>query len=204
MVLTSNVKLQTPNGVFMKLACSNCQTNYQIADEKIPTKGARANCQNCGQLILIPGSGSEGRSSSFLPGATDVDFGQTMAYDFSEVDQSRTEISAFFEKISEREPFMEEGLVLSLRDIQTGEEYPLPGAEVTIGRRGANINVDDPEVSRSHCLIKVFGDRIVILDLESTNGTYVQGRKVMTASLGVSEQFTIGNTKIELVKKQVD
>jgi predicted Zn finger-like uncharacterized protein len=188
----------------MQLNCGNCQTSYQIADEKIPAKGARANCQKCGQFILIPGSGSEGKSSSFLPGATDVDFGQTMAYDFSEVDQSRTEISAFLEEISEREPFMEEGLVLSLRDIQTGEEYPLPGAEVTIGRRGANINVDDPEVSRSHCLIKVFGDRIVILDLESTNGTYVQGRKVMTASLGVSEQFTIGNTKVELVKKQVD
>ena len=125
-------------------------------------------------------------------------------YDFSEVDQSRTEISAFLEKISQREPFVEEGLVLSLRDIQTGEEYPLPGAQVTVGRRGANINVDDPEVSRSHCLIKVFGDRAVILDLESTNGTYVHGKKVMTASLGISEQFTIGNTTVELIKKQAD
>ena len=188
----------------MKLTCSGCQTNYQIADEKIPAKGARANCANCGQVILVPGANSDEKSSSLLSDSSKVDYGQTMAYDFSEVDQSRTEISAFLEKISEREPFMEEGLVLSLRDIQTGEEYPLPGAEVTIGRRGANINVDDPEVSRSHCLIKVFGDRIVILDLESTNGTYVQGRKVMTASLGVSEQFTIGNTKVELVKKQVD
>ena len=188
----------------MKLACSNCQTNYQIADEKIPIKGARANCQNCGQLILIPGRGSDGKSSSFLTGATDVDFGQTMAYDFSEVDQSRTEISAFLEKISERKPFLEEGLVLFLRDIKTGEEYPLSGTEVTVGRRGANINVDDPEVSRNHCLIKVFGDRIVILDLESTNGTYVHGKKVMTASLGISEQFSIGNTIVELVKKPVD
>jgi predicted Zn finger-like uncharacterized protein len=188
----------------MKLTCSNCQTNYQIADEKIPAKGARANCPNCGQLILIPGGGSDSKSSSILPGASEVDFGQTMAYDFSEVDQSRTEISAFLEKISEREPFMEEGLVLSLRDIQTGEEYPLPGAEVTVGRRGANVNVDDPEVSRSHCLIKVFGERIVILDLESTNGTFVHGKKVMTASLGVSEQFSIGNTIVELVIKQVD
>jgi predicted Zn finger-like uncharacterized protein len=187
----------------MKLTCSNCQTNYQIADEKIPAKGARANCPNCGQLILIPGGGSDSKSSSILPGASEVDFGQTMAYDFSEVDQSRTEISALLEKISEREPFIEEGLVLSLKDIQTGEEYPLPVAQVTVGRRGANINVDDPEVSRSHCIIKVFGDRAVVLDLESTNGTYVHGKKVMTANLGISEQFTVGNTTLELVKRKL-
>jgi len=188
----------------MKLACTNCQTSYQVADEKVPAKGARANCPNCGQLILIPGSGDDGKSDIFLPGGPDVDFGQTMAYDFSEVDQSRKEISAFLEKISEREPFIEEGLVFFLRDIQTGEESPLPGAEVTVGRGGANINVDDPEVSRNHCLIKVFGDRAVIQDLESTNGTYVQDKKIMTANLGVSEQFAIGNTTFELIKKQVD
>ena len=188
----------------MQLTCVNCQTSYQIADEKIPAKGARANCPNCGQLILIPGAGSNGKSSSFLPGVSGTDFGQTMAYDFSEVDQSQTEISALLEKISEREPFLEEGLVLSFRDIQTGEEYPLPDAEATVGRSETDINVDDPEVSRKHCLIKVFGDCVVIVDLDSTNGTYVHGKKVKTASLEVSQQFTIGNTTLELVKKQVD
>lgn len=188
----------------MKLACPNCQTSYQIADEKIPAKGARANCPNCGQTILLPGAGSGDKSSGLLSGSSKADFGQTMAYDFSEVDQSQTEISALLEKISEREPFLEDGLVLSFRDIQTGEEYPLPDAEATVGRSETDINVDDPEVSRKHCQIKVFGDRVVIMDLDSTNGTYVHGKKVKTASLGVSEQFTIGNTTLELIKKQVD
>lgn len=185
----------------MKLTCSNCQTNYQIADEKIPAKGARANCPNCGQVILIPGSDGGDKSSRLLSGSSKVDYGQTMAYDFSEVDQSQTEISALLEKISQREPFIEEGMVLSLKDIKTGAEYSLPGAQVTVGRGGTDINVDDPEVSRKHCQIKVFGDRVVIMDLESTNGTYVQGRKVVTANLGVSEQFTIGNTTLEVCRK---
>jgi predicted Zn finger-like uncharacterized protein len=188
----------------MKLSCSNCQTNYQIADGKIPAKGARANCPNCGLVILIPGTGSNDQSSSFLPGASSIDYGQTMAYDYSEVDQSQTEISAFLEKVSQREPFIQEGMVLSLRDNLTGQEYPLSVAEMTVGRSGTDINVDDPEVSRKHCRIKVFGDRIVILDLKSTNGTKVNGKKVMTASLGVSESFTIGNSTLELMKKQVE
>jgi predicted Zn finger-like uncharacterized protein len=198
--------LGTPKaGVFgMQLTCSNCQTNYRIADEKIPAKGARAKCPNCGQIILVPGIGNKGKSTSFLPGASGTDFSQTMAYDFSEMDQSQTEISALLERVSDSVPFIEEGLVLFLRDIQTGEEYILPGAEVTLGRSGSDINVDDPEVSRRHCLIKVFGDQVVLMDLESTNGTYFRGRKVMTANLGVLEKFTIGNTVLELVKKQVD
>jgi len=188
----------------MKLTCPNCQTNYQIADDKIPAKGARANCANCGQVILIPGTGGEGKSSSLLSASSKVDYGQTMAYDFSEVDQSQTEISALLEKISERDPFIEEGSVLYLKDVQAGEEYRLPGAELTVGRKGADINVDDPEVSRNHCVIKVFGDRFVIMDLESTNGTFVHGKKVKTANLGASQQFTVGNTTLEMVKKQVE
>jgi len=187
----------------MKLSCGNCQTNYQVADEKIPAKGARANCPNCGLPILIPGSGSSDSSSSLLSGAgvSGPDYEQTMAYDFSEVDQSQTEISAFLEKISDREPFIQEGMSFFLKDIQTGEEFPLPGAEVTVGRSGSDINVGDPEVSRKHCLLKVFGDRMVIIDLESTNGTYFQGKKIMTTTLGVMEQFSIGNTTLEFCRK---
>ena len=203
-VLTSNLKRQTPNGVFMKLACPNCQTNYRIADEKVPAKGARANCPNCGQILLVPGSGGDAKSSILLSESARVDYGQTMAYDFSEMDQSQTEISALLEKISDRDPFIEEGLIFSLRDVQTDQEYVLPGAEVTLGRSGSDVNIDDPEVSRRHCLIKVFGDHVVLMDLESTNGTYVHGKKVMTANLEALERFSIGNTMLEIVKKKVD
>ena len=188
----------------MKLSCPNCQTSYLVADDKVPEKGARANCPNCGQVILIPGTGSDPKSSSLLSESSKVDYGQTMAYDFSEVDQSQTEISAFLEKVSERQPFIEEGLVISLRDIQTGEVFSLYGAEVTVGRSGTDITVDDPEVSRRHCKIKVFGNRIAIMDLESTNGTFVNGKKVMTANLGASEQFAVGNTVFELVTKRME
>lgn len=186
----------------MKLSCPSCQTNYQIADEKVPAKGARANCPNCGQVLLIPGTGGGEGSSSLLSDSSSVDYGQTMAYDFSEVDQSRTEISSLLEKVSQREPFIGQGLVLALKETPAGKEYVLSVPEISLGRSGTEINIDDPEVSRRHCLVKVFGDRIVIMDLESTNGTYVQGKKIMTANLGIGEQFTVGNTTFELINKQ--
>ena len=188
----------------MQLTCNNCQTTYRIADEKIPAKGARANCPNCGNIILVPGARSKDESDRLLSGKSGTDFGQTIAYDFSEVDQSQSEISFLLEKTSENVPFITEGLALFLRDVRKGVEFPLPGAEITVGRSETDITVDDPEVSRKHCLIKVFGDRIVIVDLKSTNGTFVQGRKIMTASLGISEEFTIGNTTLALVTKRAD
>lgn len=188
----------------MQLTCPNCQTNYQIADDKIPAAGARANCQNCGQIILVPGASGREKSPDLLTESSKHDYGQTMAYDFSEVDQSKTEISALLEKISDQKLFIGEGMIPALKEVQTGKEYLLPGTQVTVGRSGTDIIVDDPEVSRRHCEIKVFGDRFVIMDLESTNGTFVQGKKVMTVSLGISEQFVIGNTVFELIDKRAD
>jgi predicted Zn finger-like uncharacterized protein len=188
----------------MKLTCTNCQTSYQIADEKVPAGGARATCANCGQAIIVPGAGDDKKGSSLLSESSSIDYGQTMAYDFAEVDQSQTEISALLERISDREPFISDDSAPVLREVHTGTEYRIHGAQVTVGRSGTDITVDDPEVSRNHCLIKVFGDRIVIMDLNSTNGTYVDGKKVMTASLGISEHFSIGNTVFELAFEKAD
>jgi pSer/pThr/pTyr-binding forkhead associated (FHA) protein len=72
-----------------------------------------------------------------------------------------------------------------------------------MGRSGNEINLTDPEVSRQHCKVQVFGDRFVITDLQSTNGTFYQGRKVMTIKIGAGDRFTVGNTTLEtLIRSQ--
>jgi len=188
----------------MKVTCSNCQTKYQIADGKVPAGGARANCPNCGQQILIPARTNGVGATRSLASSPDADFGQTIAYDFSEVDQSRTEVAALLEEVSIREPFFREGFSFALKDAATGQEFPLKKPAITLGRSGCDINLTDSEVSRRHCLVKVFGDRFVVVDLKSTNGTFFESRKVMTAKLGTDGKFTIGNTTLEPVVKKKD
>ena len=39
----------------MKVACSNCSTQYTIADEKVPPHGARVRCRKCQTVFAIPG-----------------------------------------------------------------------------------------------------------------------------------------------------
>lgn len=78
---------------------------------------------------------------------------------------------------------------------------PVPGAvfnltedEVSIGREPASsVRLVDASVSRRHSLIKKEGDCFKILDLDSFNGTYVNGLPVIEQSLKHGDQIAVGN-----------
>jgi pSer/pThr/pTyr-binding forkhead associated (FHA) protein len=81
----------------------------------------------------------------------------------------------------------------------------LPGNERTIGRAtGADFIVDAALVSRVHCRVTALaGGELEIRDLESTNGTYVNGERIETARLAPGDRLQVG--RIEMVAmKEVD
>jgi pSer/pThr/pTyr-binding forkhead associated (FHA) protein len=64
---------------------------------------------------------------------------------------------------------------------------------VSIGRQSSNvIVVEDPLVSRHHCVIRNEGEKHTIEDLNSSNGTYVNGEPVEVASLDDDALIEIG------------
>jgi serine/threonine-protein kinase len=68
------------------------------------------------------------------------------------------------------------------------------------GRAGADIELADPETSRAHAVVECHGSRIVVRDLGSTNGTYVEEKRVEEeATLEDQGEFRVGNTRIMLV-----
>jgi pSer/pThr/pTyr-binding forkhead associated (FHA) protein len=75
----------------------------------------------------------------------------------------------------------------------------LPGAVRTLGRStGADFIVDVALVSRVHCRLTVLADgRLEVRDLESTNGTFVNGERIGTATLAVGDRLQVG--RVELV-----
>ena len=70
-------------------------------------------------------------------------------------------------------------------------------AVTTVGRRAdRDVVVDDVDASRAHAEIRYQDDRFVLVDVGSTNGTIVDGRRVAEYTLGDDDVFTIGSTVI--------
>ena len=82
-----------------------------------------------------------------------------------------------------------------------GGEYPLPGEkEIVIGRGGElDIVLVEDMVSRKHAKINTQGGKVVIQDLGSTNGTFVNGEKIKRARLKEGDRVLIGTSILKLI-----
>jgi hypothetical protein len=81
-----------------------------------------------------------------------------------------------------------------------GNEFEITRLITMIGRMGggADIEIDDPEVSRSHCAIEVRRDGILLYDLSSTNGTFLGNTRVSVVRLEPMSIFRIGTSQLQL------
>jgi predicted component of type VI protein secretion system len=82
--------------------------------------------------------------------------------------------------------------------VVNGKRHPLPAdGTVVIGRsRDADITVEDPNISRRHAEIRRDDGAFWIVDLGSTNGIEVNGRRVDRAKLSHSDTVVLGRTDV--------
>ncbi len=83
--------------------------------------------------------------------------------------------------------------------LDVGRRHPIPLAGLTLGRTApADIVLADSEVSRAHCRILVLGEDVVVTDLESTNGVFVDGVRIArSAALPVGAILQIGRQRFK-------
>ena len=75
----------------------------------------------------------------------------------------------------------------------SGQTFYVDEPVVSIGRLGSNdLCLEDPFVSRHHCVIRNEGDEYLIEDLNSVNGTYLNGERVNAGSLNEGCLIAIG------------
>lgn len=78
-----------------------------------------------------------------------------------------------------------------------GRRHPLTSARTVIGRGSdADITISDAGSSRRHAEILWDGERGMLRDLGSTNGTKVDGQKIREIALAPDTSFTIGRTEL--------
>jgi hypothetical protein len=78
-----------------------------------------------------------------------------------------------------------------------GEEHPIGRGRVVIGRsKECEIQLGDPNVSRRHAEVRLEGSSYWIVDLDSTNGVEVNGRKLKRAKLEHGDRVVLGSTEL--------
>jgi len=78
-----------------------------------------------------------------------------------------------------------------------GRGFPRIATPVTIGREEGNlIQLNDHRVSRHHLKIHESGDVVLMTDLQSTNGTKVNGEQVRVWQLNPGDLVTVGQTML--------
>ena len=81
-----------------------------------------------------------------------------------------------------------------------GNVYRIEKPRVTIGRTGADLALNDTEVSRIHAAIEIRDVTYVLEDMKSTNGTLVEEQKISgQVELMNQGEFQIGGTIIMLI-----
>src|SRR5260221_442399 len=94
-------------------------------------------------------------------------------------------------------------LVISI-DGAVIKEVQLAKERTTLGRRPYNdIVIDNLAVSGEHAVLSIVDGTVIIEDLRSTNGTYVNGQPIRRQPLNHGDLLDIGKYKIRFVQQQV-
>ncbi len=75
---------------------------------------------------------------------------------------------------------------------------------ITFGKAEADVDLKDPAVSPVHCALEVYEEVVVLRDLGSPTGTFVNDFQVREEILKVLDRFRIGNTTLQIYIKKKD
>ncbi|HSP18281.1 MAG TPA: FHA domain-containing protein, partial [Myxococcaceae bacterium] len=97
---------------------------------------------------------------------------------------------------NERLGVQEFNLVLVNTD-GAGKSFPITDSSLKIGKAPDNdVIIDSPTVSRNHLVIQRQGDRFLVQDLQSTNGTFIDGAQIREGFLKPGQLLELGDVQL--------
>ncbi len=98
---------------------------------------------------------------------------------------------------------MKVALKIKCKGSLTEHEIGLNGA-VALGRSSkAEIQLDDEKISGRHCRFYLKRDRLELTDIDSKNGTYLNGIRIEQSEVFIGDEIRIGDTIISLEEKHM-
>lgn len=196
----------------MIIECSNCHARYQYDPARFegrPSKKIR--CAKCHEIFEIRNPAGGATEPAAAPAAgSPPEHDMTMSrgrksYSGTAIDSPSL---ADLEAQAEAEPKPPDTLgippdkrfSLAITDgADSAKVFRIEKARTTIGR-AADITLNDPETSREHAAIEIRGNKVVLQDLGSTNGTFLESQRISApVELSNHQEFVVGLTTLMLI-----
>jgi len=201
----------------MIIECPSCKSKYKYDESKLAGGNKKVKCPKCKGVIEVS-MPREPVAAAGAPAPTDRTYtSMPIPRDVLDSTHSSDPKTAKVKRdaLLNAQPSdagteylkMPENRKYSLALIQgqnSGEIFQISRPRMTIGRSDADIVIQDVEASRQHARIDIMGDRVVLRDLNSTNGTFVDDQKVTTMNLENHSEFRIGTSVLMLIITDLD
>jgi predicted Zn finger-like uncharacterized protein len=183
-------RLAAPQCYFqsMQAACGNCGTQHVLKDADLGAHPkVKFKCSRCATTTIV--------DTRRHPDSTVV---ISPLPSFARGNASGTQSSLVMQDPTAVLPRTKTVVLTIIAGPDTGSAHTIIKPRVVVGREGADIALQDPEISRHHCVVEVREDYVNLRDLDSTNGTFFEKERVRAAMLGQGAEFRIGETTLRL------
>ncbi|MBI3595942.1 MAG: FHA domain-containing protein [Nitrospirae bacterium] len=178
----------------MNVSCDDCHTIYELPEGKDGILG----CPYC-EHVNRP---KQERPAGTVPLSDNnvLDHTKTMlgSMEGELADESTAVRRAIAGKMIGL-PVNLDAVLIVLEGDGKGKRIALTKHRFTFGRKQADVPLSDPEASRQHCTLLLYGDFAVVKDMGSANGTKVNNRIVKEGLVKSGDTLQIGTTVFQFL-----
>jgi DNA-directed RNA polymerase subunit RPC12/RpoP len=172
----------------MHVACSHCGTEHVLKDAEFRGHPkVQFKCSKCGKTTVIE-----------VKRRADSTVVMSPLPSFARANATSSNLNLPPPDPGLRLPAKKAVVLSILSGPSQGESHALTKPRVVLGRQGADVALNDPEISRNHCLLEVRDTYINLKDMDSTNGTFYDEERVRAAMLQDGSEFRIGGSLIRV------
>ena len=172
----------------MKTGCIHCGAEHLLKDTEFGGHSkVQFKCSKCGRTTIVE-----------IKRRTDATVVMTPLPSFARANATSSNLNLPPPDPSLKLPANKDVILSILSGPSKGQRHTLAKPRVVMGRKGADVALSDPEISRHHCLLQVRDTYINLKDTDSTNGTFFEEERVRAAMLSNGSEFRIGNSLIRV------